>query len=545
MARQLPQIKRIMHFWTAEAFHVAHISAHAIIKPMRIPLVRPLSRIVVACCACATLHSQTTKPQAPSKIEPGLDLAVKWKWWVLPSDSKQWGLPLPDAPAPDLTGLAGQPAVRPETYEVKKGDAIIIIARKFGMTADQLKQFNALKDNLIRVGQVLRIPTEEQVRAMAPPPPEPKKEAVDKKKSNKHAEPVNIDAEFGVRSEVENVTLQVFLDREMFSPGPIDGKSGETYQKMLQLYQNTHEDVRSPDAIKTKAEAAVPEPYIRYTLRREDFRFILPPKPDPAAPGGADPGPAKKKITKKPASLPPPPLPPPPTLDELTAATFLGYANPWEFVAERYHCDEAFLHRLNPDIKTPPATGTTFQVPNVIPFEIEKALDAPLQPTSDPLEPITAAVVELSRLEISRTGKLIAVMPLASARPGLRGRGAWTVLDAIPQPRMASKRELREIPKENPAPAGDAIPSAAPVMDPPLEKEQYLAPGPNNPVGILWINLAKSRSTDPLPYGLHGTGIPAQMRKLQGIGGLRLTNWDIARAVRLMPAGTALQWKQR
>jgi hypothetical protein len=33
--------------------------------------------------------------------------------------------------------------------------------------------------------------------------------------------------------------------------------------------------------------------------------------------------------------------------------------------------------------------------------------------------------------------------------------------------------------------------------------------------------------------------------KLEGIGGLRLTNWDIARATRLMPAGTTLQWKAK
>ena len=59
-----------------------------------------------------------------------------------------------------------------------------------------------------------------------------------------------------------------------------------------------------------------------------------------------------------------------------------------------------------------------------------------------------------------------------------------------------------------------------------------------------WLNLAKAGSTEPLAFGLHGTGIPAQMSKQQGIGGLRLTNWDIARAVRLMPAGTALQWKR-
>jgi lipoprotein-anchoring transpeptidase ErfK/SrfK len=80
------------------------------------------------------------------------------------------------------------------------------------------------------------------------------------------------------------------------------------------------------------------------------------------------------------------------------------------------------------------------------------------------------------------------------------------------------------------------------MADPPLETELFLAPGPNNPVGILWINLTKFNSSDPLPYGLHGSSIPARMGSLQGIGGLRLTNWDIARATRLMPVGTALQW---
>ena len=80
---------------------------------------------------------------------------------------------------------------------------------------------------------------------------------------------------------------------------------------------------------------------------------------------------------------------------------------------------------------------------------------------------------------------------------------------------------------------------------PPLERDEHLAAGPNNPVGIFWINLAKSGTTDPLPYGLHGTSIPSQMSIQTGLGGFRLTNWDIARAVRLLPAGTALQWKAK
>ena len=76
-----------------------------------------------------------------------------------------------------------------------------------------------------------------------------------------------------------------------------------------------------------------------------------------------------------------------------------------------------------------------------------------------------------------------------------------------------------------------------------FDAEEYLAAGPNNPVGVTWINLAKSKSTEPLPYGLHGTSIPNRMRTQQGIGGLRLANWDIVRAVQLLPAGTPLQWK--
>ena len=519
---------------------------------MRFALVRHLSLIVIVWIACGSLFSQTVvKPPAAaaSKIEPGLELAVKWKWWVAPPEKKEWGMPLPDALVPKPPGSpALEPvaasAVRPETYEVKKGDAIIKIAKKFGMTAAQLKQFNGLKDDLIHIGQILRIPTPGQLLTLVPPPPpppEPKKEVAGKKKTDKPAGvPVSeFDSGGEVQRELENVLLQVFLDREMFCPGAINGKSGATFLKISQIYQNTHADAANPGLLKAKAEAALKQPYTRYVLRADDFKFIKPPKNDPVAARSREASAARKKSAKPDPAAPPPP---PVTIDDLVAADFLGYTSAWEFVAERFHCDEAFLHRINPQLKGAPVVGTEFQAPNVIPFEIEKALDPPLQPAADARQPVTAAVAVLSRLEISREGKLIAVMPLTTARPGLHGRGYWTVLDAIAQPRMATKREARETPKVNPAAAGDAIPGALPVIEPALEKEQFLAPGPNNPVGIIWINLAKAGSTEPLPYGLHGTCIPAQMGTLQGIGGLRLANWDIARAMRLMPSGTALKW---
>jgi lipoprotein-anchoring transpeptidase ErfK/SrfK/LysM repeat protein len=383
------------------------------------------------------------------------------------------------------------------------------------MTVPQLMQFNELKGDLIVIGQILRIPTMQELLMMAPPappPPDPKKNP---------AEPsVELDLSSDDISELENLRLQVFLDREGFSPGPIDGASGTTLLKVSEVYQRSHTDASSPEFLHSKAKAVVERPYSRYVLRMEDLKFIKMPKEEPKPP-------AKKRGSKRKAAEPAPP-PPPLTIDDLLAEGFLGYTSAWEFVAERFHCDDTFLHYLNPLLKGTPGAGTEFLVPDVIPFEIEKALDPPLQPLADPQNPVTAAVVELSLLEISRNGKIIALMPMGTARPGLRGRGTWTVLDAIPQPRLATRREPRDAPK------------AALVGS---DEEHHLACGPNNPIGIVWINLAKSDSTDPLPYGLHGTSIPSQMARRHGIGGFRLTNWDIARVVRLIPAGTPLEWR--
>ena len=134
---------------------------------------------------------------------------------------------------------------------------------------------------------------------------------------------------------------------------------------------------------------------------------------------------------------------------------------------------------------------------------------------------------------------------MSIARPDLRGRSTWTVLDVIPRPRLATKQEPKTTAKPKVANAFTTPPVTEVVLPPAavLATEQYLAAGPNNPLGILWINLAKAKTTQPLPYGLHGTSIPGRMKSQESLGGLRLANWDIVRAVRLLPAGTPLQWK--
>ena len=51
-----------------------------------------------------------------------------------------------------------------------------------------------------------------------------------------------------------------------------------------------------------------------------------------------------------------------------------------------------------------------------------------------------------------------------------------------------------------------------------------LAPGPNNPVGVAWIDLSKEH------YGIHGSPEPSKIGKTESHGCIRLTNWS-ARAV--------------
>jgi LysM repeat protein/lipoprotein-anchoring transpeptidase ErfK/SrfK len=501
-------------------------------------LARLLAILVVSGISLVESSAQQMAPGKPAplkRIEPGLEEAVQWEWKVTPSDEKDWGLPVASptpAPTPTPTTTAPLPENRPTLYEVKKGDALVLIGKKFSLTVAQIEAFNGLKGDMIRAGQTLKIPTLVEVSAMAPPTPPPKKHQKTGTSDSKPSPEAAL--------EEDRIRLEVFLDREQFSAGPIVGEPGPTFSRVLLFYQSTHEDAKDDAALEAKAKAAVPNVFTHYKLRAEDFRFIAPPRAEAPAPtpllAHARPG--------KPAIRSPAVTRAPLTYQQLTMLPMLAYRSPWEFVAERFHCQESYLRILNNKSPLIPAIGAEFQVPNVIPFEIENAFDEPLQPQADPKKPVTAAVIALSQLNIYQGGALVAVFPMSPARPGLHGRNAWTILDAIPRPRLATfqKERTEQTPKASPL-NGTAFPEPTPTPKPVLSSEQYLAAGPRNPVGILWINLAKAKTTEPLAYGLSGTSIPDQMNFEQSIGGFRLTNWDVARAVRYLPSGTPLEWK--
>ena len=482
------------------------------------------------------LHAQS--------VQPGLEAAVKWKWWPLPSEEMDWGLPFTEpvetptvvpANAPTLEKkkrpVQAEISIAPGNYEVKRGDALEIIARKSGVPVGQLKRFNALDKDMIRDGQILKIPTSAELLALAPPVAKvvaPARPAQPTGKGKKSPPRASVEPEIDYMAEA--TLLQVFLDRENFSSGAVDGIDSAAWQALSATYRSNHQDLPTPEALRAKALTVVGEPFATYQLKRSDFRFI-----SPATANSTPVVPPSKKSAPVPKATPRPPV----TYDELLAAKYSAYRTPWEFVAERFHCDEAFLRRLNPHIKNTPTAETAFKVPNVTPFEIEKCFASPLRPKADLENPITAAIMDLSRLEIRQSGQLIATMPLSRARPGLHGRGTWTILGATAGPRFATRQEPTTTPKAA-TEAGVATPTPPAT---PLAADQILAAGPRNPVGVYWIDLAKANSTTPLPYGLHGTSIPGRMKTQESIGGLRLSNWDIARVVRMLPEGTPLVWK--
>ncbi|MXO71648.1 L,D-transpeptidase family protein [Alteraurantiacibacter buctensis] len=73
---------------------------------------------------------------------------------------------------------------------------------------------------------------------------------------------------------------------------------------------------------------------------------------------------------------------------------------------------------------------------------------------------------------------------------------------------------------------------------PDSEEEQQLPPGPNGPVGVVWIDLTKEH------YGIHGTPEPQTIGRAQSHGCVRLTNWDAARLAGMVSGSTKVVFQR-
>jgi lipoprotein-anchoring transpeptidase ErfK/SrfK len=63
-----------------------------------------------------------------------------------------------------------------------------------------------------------------------------------------------------------------------------------------------------------------------------------------------------------------------------------------------------------------------------------------------------------------------------------------------------------------------------------------IKPGPNNPVGLVWIGLSREG------YGIHGTPDPSKVSKTASHGCIRLTNWDALSVASAVAKGTPVDF---
>ena len=68
------------------------------------------------------------------------------------------------------------------------------------------------------------------------------------------------------------------------------------------------------------------------------------------------------------------------------------------------------------------------------------------------------------------------------------------------------------------------------------KRKLIVAAGPNNPVGLVWIDL-----TAP-SYGIHGTPSPEDIGKTKSHGCIRLTNWNAVDLASMARPGTVVRF---
>lgn len=266
---------------------------------------------------------------------------------------------------------------------------------------------------------------------------------------------------------------QILLDRAHCSPGEIDGRYGGSTRLAVAAFNASRKIQGGANVTAATWDALNSDPapvIVAYTVTAADIAGPFVPIP---------------KETEDKAKLP-----------------ALGYESLAEDLGERFHISPALLQSLNPGVAFDKA-GAVIQVPNVARPPLPKTAGMSIRVSK------RRAAVEA----IDQNGVVLASYPatIGSVHDPLP-IGKWKINGV----------EWNPIFNYNPDLFWDADAS---------DKKAKLPAGPNNPVGVVWIDLSKPH------YGIHGTPEPSTIGKTSSHGCIRLTNWDASELAKLVTPG--------
>jgi lipoprotein-anchoring transpeptidase ErfK/SrfK len=325
------------------------------------------------------------------------------------------------------------------------------------------------------------------------------------------------------------LATQVALDRAGFSPGELDAAPGSNTTRALRAFQQSA-GLPATGELDARTIAQLGDPFANpvagYAISGEDTA-----------------GPFVPKI--------------PTDMMEKSKLPALGYASVLELLAERFHSSPKLLQRLNPQAKF--AGGEMIIVPNVEPFlgaasktarpttAATKADPAPASGSAPAAKPAAAAAGSTAKPATPGDTKPAST---GNAKPATTGNVVMvTERDKSLVVQNASGQTVFHAPvtvgsENDPLPVGEWKVNGVshnPTFNynpdlfwdaNPAHAKAKIPAGPNNPVGVVWIDLSKEH------YGIHGTPEPSRVGYTESHGCIRLTNWDATRLAALVGPGT-------